>query len=138
MQLNITTFFNSDVDMSDISGSRMEHGDDAARITWNNAKEATRSHVPPLLDTEEKLDAMRDHVRGFGAWSRDELAEYSAEDLNALLLQFIAGDIREVCSPDDMTADSWWKEYESGCERGTYAGRMYRGDDGLVYYYLGE
>jgi hypothetical protein len=136
MEINITSFFNSDVDMSDISGSQMEHGPDAATYTWANAHREAKSHVPPLLDTEEKLDAMRAHLKSMGFSEPGE--DQSPEDLNALLLQCIAGDIREVCCDDEQGSANWWREYESGCERGTYAGRMYRGDDRLVYYYLGE
>ncbi len=137
MNLNITKFFTADVDYSDISGSRMEHGDDASRITWNNAKAAAPEFN--FLDTDDKLDAMRAHLKKMGFSEADE--EHDSEELNALLLQCIAGDIRDVCSDSWPGSRDWWEEYEKGSEAGRYAGRMYRAgmnpDGGDVYYYLG-
>lgn len=128
---NITAFF-SDADHFNISGSRVEHGQDAARITWNNAKEASAEFN--YLDTEAKQDAMRRHLKEMGFSEADD--EHSPAELNALLLQCIAGDIREV---PDMEPGAWdWDAYAGMCENGTLAGRMYRGDDGDVYYYIGS
>ncbi len=135
MEIDITEFFNSEtVDMSDISGSVMEHGPNAARITWNNAREASKEYR--VLDSVEKDEAAREFLAGFGAWTREEIDAWDDNDLNALILQFIAGDIRET---PDMDVGDWdWGLYQRLAMEGAVAGRMYRGDDGRVYYYLGS
>lgn len=136
MNIDITAFFRSpDVGMSDISGSRMEHGQDAARITWANANKAAETFA--FLDTDAKRDAMRSHLKAMGFSEPDE-PETPDDELDALLLQCVAGDIREVCSDEPEGSNAWWHEFEAGAEAGRYAGRMYRGDDGRVYYYLGD
>ncbi len=132
MEIDITDFFNSEtVDMSDTSGSQMEHGPDAGRITWRNAKEAAQEYRH--LTTVDQLAACRNHLTDMGL---DTAEEATDDELNALFLQLVAGDIREV---PDMDVGDWdWELYEKLAERGTVAGRMYRGDDGRIYYYLGS
>lgn len=130
MELDITDFYNY-ADAAEYAASRAELGDDAARITWRNAKDAHAEHN--LLDTEEKKDAARDFLRGFGAWDEDEIAAWDDAELNALVIQFIAGDIRER----DSLADSW-EAYEALASDGQASGRLYECRDGRVYYYIGE
>jgi hypothetical protein len=131
MEIDITEFFNSEtVDMSDISGSVMEHGPNAARITWNNAREASKEYRH--LTTVDQLAACRNHLEDMGY---SDMEDASDDDLNALFLQLVAGDIREVPGMDD----GWnWEVYESFAREGTVHGAMYRGDNGRVYYYLGS
>ena len=134
MDLDITQFF-TEADAQDYSASRAELGDNAGTITWNAAKRAAGEWLWPLLDTDDKRDAFRAHVKGFGAWDETEIAAWSNEELNALLYQMIAGDMREgglnTFKPD-------WATYEDDAARGTVAGRIFRGTDGRVYYYLGD
>jgi hypothetical protein len=66
MELNITDFFNN-IRAADYSASIAELGDNAAAITWGNAIRET-SQWPDLLDTDEKREEYREHIRGFGAW----------------------------------------------------------------------
>jgi hypothetical protein len=115
MELNITRFFRDAAPM-DYSASRAEIGNDAAKLTWRAAVDDSESFM--LLDTDDKRDAFRAHVREFGAWSQEEIAAWSAVELNALLLQMIAGDMREPV--------------------GQCSSRISRGDDGDVYYYIGD
>lgn len=131
MEINITRFF-TDADHFDISGSQMEHGPDAGRITWNNARDAVKEFC--YLDTKAKLDAMRWHLVHMGFSGADDVKD--ADELNALFLQLVAGDIREV---PDMDSSCWdWDAYRGLAESGAVGGRFYRGDDGDVYYYLGD
>ena len=141
MEIDITDFFN-EADPAEYSASRAELGVNAGKITWAAAKE--RAAVPPqLLDTEDKLDALRDHVKGFGAWSREEIAAWDAVECNALFIQMVSGDMREGDLHSEMTATDW-KRYQKRSERGEVAGRIFRGDIpgnegfGRVYYYLGD
>lgn len=130
MEINITRFFN-EATHSDYSASRAEKGEDAGSTTWRAAKDAVSTYL--LLDTQAKVDALRDHARGFGAWDDEDIDKWTAQECNALLLQFISGDIRAV---PDMETGSWdWDQYQES-ER---AGNLYRSDtDGEIYYYLGH
>lgn len=126
MELNVTRLI--DENCEQFSASRMELGDHAGEITWNNALQYTKEY--PLV-TGDQLDAVRQYLAGFGAWTKQELSYMSDNEVNALLLQFIAGDIREMENCES------YEEYEQGCMQGTYSGALYRGDDGQWYYYVG-
>lgn len=134
MEIDITDFFNECAPM-DYSASRMELGQDAGRITWNAALGDAPDY--PLLDTEEKRAAFRGHVREFGAWEDAEIDGWTDAELTALLIQMIAGDIREA---DLDTAAPDWPAYAELCEAGQASGRLFGGPlstDGRVYYYVG-
>lgn len=131
MEIDVTEFFNAGGHM-DYSASRMEMGRDAGVITWRNACEASAEYC--LLDTPDKLDAVRRYFRGFGAWSDEELAAKPDRELNALLLQFIAGDIREFS--DDVS--EWdWEAYRAEAATGSISGNLFEGEDNRVYFYIG-
>lgn len=131
MEIDISRFF-EEAEPFNYSASAAELGQDAGRITWANANRDSAEWR--LLDTPEKLEAWRDDVRGFGAWEDEEIAAWSDEECNALFLQFVSGDIREM---ESLCGDDW-AEYARLSERGTVSGRMYRGDDGAVYFYIGS
>ncbi len=133
-ELDITDFFNGAAPC-DYSANAMELGQDAARITWRNA--CADSAEWPLLQTAEQRDAFRGFVGGFGAWDDAEIAAWSDTELNALCIQFVSGDIRE----SGLTAgasDADWKAYEGDASEGRVCGRICRGTDGRVYFYIGE
>lgn len=136
MEIDITRFFN-DEEPGEFSASQAELGANAGKITWNNAVEhGTNS---PLLTTPEQIEALRDHVKGYGAWEEEEIAAWSEAECNALFIQLISGDMREIealCTNDDGEVN--WEEHHRLSERGTISGSLYRGDDGRVYYYLGD
>lgn len=134
MELDITRFFTEACPM-DYSASAAELGQDAGKITWSAAVEDAAEYS--ILPDDAARDAFRDHVKGFGAWDDDEIAAWSNDELNALCMQMIAGDIRDVRR--DMEPDNWdWTEYYRLSEKGQISGRMCQGDDGRVYYYLGD
>jgi len=132
MELNITKFFHEAAPM-DYSASVAEIGADAGRATWQAACDDAKDF--PLLTTDEQREAFRAHVKGFGAWSADEIGAWSDTELNALCIQMIAGDIRETGMNTDVFD---WQEYEAQAHAGMIAGRMFRGDDGEVYFYIGD
>lgn len=142
MEIDITRYFTT-TEHGDISASVAELGQNAAAITWNNAKR--EAEASPLLKTEEELQAFRDHAAGFGAWPREDIAAWDVTECNALLAQMISGDIREAdmegAAVDDEEA---WEQYENMIEAGRCSGRFYRGDVpgtegyGKVFYYLGD
>lgn len=136
MEINITQFFTNQ-DAGEYSGSRMELGDNAARITWNNSLEAAKD--TPLLATEEALQEMRDYARSTGGWNAEEIAAWSDTELNALFIQFVSGDMREMeslCSDDNGDTD--WAEYEKQASAGRISGNIFKADSGEIYYYLGN
>ena len=130
MELNITKFFNEAAPM-DYSASQAELGPSAGADTWRAACDDSEEY--PLLDTEEKREAYRADLKGYGAWSEEEIAAMSDRDLNALCIQFIASAMREA-DIDHTSEDFDWAAYEAS----ENAGRFYRCDDGDVYYYVGD
>lgn len=118
--LDITQFVES-VDLWELSHSQSEHGiGDAGKYTWNKALEASDDW---MFVTDDNRDDIERWVREFGAWDREEIEGWSDKHLNALLLQFIAGDVREAQDPD--------------FDPETAGGRAMQGDDGRWYYYVG-
>jgi hypothetical protein len=136
MEIDITRFFN-DAEPFDFSSSVAERGQNAGKETWANAKrEGAES---PLLTTPEELEALRSYVKEFGAWEDAEIQGWSEAECNALFIQLISGDMREMeslCMGDDGELD--WPEIERLQQEGTISSNIYRGDDDKVYYYLGS
>lgn len=89
-----------------------------------------------ILDDEEKREAFRAHVKGFGDWTDEEIAAWSDRELNALLLQMISGDIRESNLPDNIGQIKWslaWEEYYEQIGAGQVSGRLFE-VNGEVFY----
>ena len=131
IELNITEFYNNTCPR-DYFASVAEIGASAGPDTWRAACEDSPDYM--ILDTDDKLQAMREHVRGFGAWSDEEIAAWTDTELNALLLQCIAGDIRESCLSDGGT----WAEYYEQGKQGIVSCTLFADDNGAVYYTIGD
>ncbi len=129
MEIDVTHMVEDAESMVELSGSRMEHGQDAGRITWNNAKEYGADR--PLLTTDEMREAARSHFGEYGAWSEDEIAAWSEDDLQAITCQDVASAIREMEVAED------YADYQRLVEDGTLSGRLYKGDNDRWYFYLG-
>ena len=127
MEINITEFFNT-ANAFDYSASRMELGDNAGQITWHNACNADFT----MLDTEEKLQALREYAKGYGAWNDAEIAAWSNNECNALFIQFVSSNIRDagldVENPD-------WQAYEQDENK---SGRICKCIDGEIYFSLSK
>ena len=137
MELNITEAFNA-IAPRDYSASVAEIGANAGPDTWRAAVEDSPEYM--LLDTGDKREAFKAHIRGFGAWDEEEIAAWSDVELNALFLQMIAGDMREADLRAGMTAEEW-QAYQEATEAGQCAGNIFGGPlstDGEIYYYLGS
>lgn len=132
MEINITSFFN-EVAPRDLSASVAEIGRDAGAYTWQASMEASAETM--LLDTPEKRDAFRAWVGEAGAWSDEEIAAWDAVQLNALFLQWIAGDMREM-GIDEPGADVDWAQVERLQHEGQAPSNIFRADDGQVYFSL--
>lgn len=109
MEIEVTAFVR-DADPSDYS--KPGYADPSGGTgPWQAAVAAGQTY--PMLDTPEKLEAMREYAAGFGAWSRDELADWSDAELNALLIQLVSA---ARLDKDDEGCELFWT------------------DDGAVYY----
>lgn len=126
MELNITKFFN-EVCPRDYSASVAEIGANAGADTWRAACDDSADYM--ILDNDEKREAFRDFVRDSGGWNKEEIYSWSNLELNALLLQWIAGDIREAGLDDGVD----WEDYN----KSENAGRLFKGTDNEVYFYIG-
>jgi hypothetical protein len=136
MELNITHLFSDDSSFVpfDLSNNRATLGDNAGALTWAASVETAAEIV--LLDTPEKREAFKDFVADAGAWDSAEINAWSETELNALCLQWIAGDVREAFGDADF-ADWDWAEYEVRAERGSISSRLFKnGSD--VYFYIGS
>lgn len=131
MELDVTHMVETADEMIELSGSCMEHGQDAGKTTWRNSIAFGKDH--PLLATDEAREAARAHFREYGAWTTEEIAAWSEDDLQGIMVQDVAAAVREM-----DVAEGDYEEYQRLCERGTLSGRLYRGDDKHWYFYLGS
>lgn len=132
MEINITRFVLSEC-LRDYSASVAELGNGAGADTWRAACDNAPDYSD-WLDTDDKRESLRDFVRGYGAWSDNEINAWSNDELTALLIQFISGDIRE----SGLDAGIDWHEYYEQAEHGTVSGNLFRADDGQIYYTIGD
>lgn len=126
MEINITSLMARAEDMIYYSASVAEIGQDAGRVTWENALDAVET--APLVPPEGEAEA-RDYFREFGAWEDEEIDGWSAQELNALVLQYIAGDIRTRQHYADRGELAKYEENEGG--------RIYAAGEEW-WYYLGN
>ena len=136
MEINVNRLI-TDLDPAELSGSVMERGANAGPETWANSVAAATA-APVLADDSERSEA-RAFFRDFGAWDDDEIAAWSHEELDALVLQYAAGDLREAqgVAPGDGIGGIDWAEAEELAEAGTLAGNLFIHDGGL-WSYLGN
>jgi hypothetical protein len=131
VEIDITDFFKT-AETWNLSGSIATHGSNVARDTWNNAKQEARES--PLLKTPDELDAMRKWAKSTGAWSKTEISAWSDEELNALFIQLVTGDMREAEFEDTDFEDIDWEAYEAKAQEGKISGAIFKGIDDRVYY----
>lgn len=125
--VNITAFLAAEC-MRDYSASVAEIGAGAGRYTWSACTEnAPAWNFIPA----ESLDYFRDWVQSSGGWTRAEIHAWSVDELQALCLQWIAGDVRQV-GADNPAAD--WEEIRADQESGRIPSSIYRADDGQIYW----
>ncbi len=98
---------------------------------WQEALRLASKH--PVLNRQEDIAAMRTHLLGDGAWEGEEIADMTAIELTALLVQLIAGDMHEGGLNAESTEGDWIKYEEDGVA-GRVPWNLFRGDDGRFYY----
>lgn len=94
MEIDITNFVRT-AETHEFSASRAELGDNAGKITWAKANAVAEAGNTRWI-TDETRDEFEAWVKEFGAWSRDEIKAWSLDECNALLIQFISGDLNEL------------------------------------------
>lgn len=133
MELNITSLFYSIAPM-DYSASCAEIGQSASADTWRAACEDAADNI--ILDTDEKRDAFCAFVQSSGGWNETEIAAWSDNELSALFLQWVSGDMRAmgVNRPGD-TVD--WADVEKRQSEGQIPSNIFKGIDGQIYFNVG-
>ena len=104
MELKISAFIHN-YDMFDFAHSAFEGGQMAGVNTWNSAIHASKNDKDILFVNEKNRNEIENYVREFGAWSIEEIQSWNDYELNALLLQFIAGSYREWEDGDSKEFD---------------------------------
>lgn len=123
-----------DCDPAEFSASRAERGENAGPETWNNA--VTEASERPLEIDDP--DGIREWLKSFGAWEKEEIDSWSDAELGALVLQYASGDLRELQSlyPGDGVGGIDWEAAEDDIQDGRVGGSIYPGDDDRLYVYL--
>lgn len=131
MEIDITHMFATET--WNYVGSTVTHGPDAGKRTF----QAACADADKLFPNVAKDDLV-EHFESYGAWTREELEASSLTELRAMLVQDITGTMRETGLEDSLLEDIDWIAYELAVADGTSSGRIYRGFDGRVYYWIGE
>jgi hypothetical protein len=116
-------------DAFQFSASAAEMGDNAGRITWNNAKDG-----PQLLRDDAQREAFKEWIADFGAWNEEEREAFTDQELNALLVQFVSGDIREAEADSLEEIDPAQLQVDQ--EEGRIASYLFQDDSGAWFYSL--
>lgn len=130
MQINITQFYREACPM-DYAASVVEIGQNAGRDTWQAAKEDANDWN--MLNTDEKRQAFREWVKETGGWDDEGIAAWSNLELNALFVQWVAGDIRECLEWD---CEDVWTNYAEMSQAGQVPSNLWRDDQGQVFFSL--
>lgn len=130
MELDITCMLEED--LMGYSASRAELGEDVGRYTWNNAINSDVSFV-----TEDNIEEIKDYIREFGAWDKEEIDSWDINTTNALVIQFVSDDLRQYLDAKEGT-EAEFAEWNENC-----GGRVYECDIddhsefGKLFYYIG-
>ena len=130
MEVNVTCLIDS-IDPAELSASVAERGKNAGPETWTNSKDAARK-----AKLRFDRDAARAFFADFGAWSRAELDYMPDSEISALVLQYAAGNLRELqdLCPGDGLGNIDWAEAERLAEAGTVSGTLYAAGNDLMIY----
>jgi len=129
MEIDVTDFLAS-TDCSMLSGSVVELGTNAGRITWQHSINTVKEFNP--LPDGDALQEFRDWLKPWGGWDDAEIAAMSDEHLRALCAQWIASDWRECFDCDSNAAD--WAFYEPRASDGRCPSSFYRDDAGRIFW----
>lgn len=132
MEIDITEFLTAN--HFDFSASQAERGVNAGPETWRNALD--HAGESPLVSAPDDIEYLRNWFGEFGAWDAKERAGWTPNEINALLVQYISGDIREaqaLCAGDGP-GEIDWPEYEALAQAGTIGGNMFLSGESVFFY----
>jgi len=133
MEIKITEFFKSAAPM-DFSASIAEIGENAGEQTWRAALEEAED--TQLLINQEQIEAFREFATNSGI---SDAFSFTNEELQALFIQWIAGDMREMGLKRSSDFDSInWEEIEEAQKQGQIPSNIFRGIDDEIYFYAGS
>lgn len=127
MLIDITDFYHRE-DPSLYAASVAECGDDAAHQTWTAAMRAAEEYNH--IGTPDQIEAFKKFLQQFGAWSEAEVEGWTHQQLNAVFIQWAAGDMREG-HMHGTPEDDWHAYYQAGvtgqiaCNLEEHSGRIY-------------
>lgn len=99
--VNITKLFRT-WEPWDCSNSVANLGSRAAELTWNCAMDLAAEHAEWLLSPlENSLYVIRHNAAQMGAWSSDEINNWTPAECLAYLVQVLAYDMRLLGSDDN-------------------------------------
>lgn len=132
MHIDITEFFKAE-DPGVYSGNAIEYGVNAGAITWANSMAGAKTYKH--LDDDEKREAWRRWVEGSGGWTWEEIQAWTNDELEALFIQWVSGDMRE-CGLEGCFEDLDWEEYERRAQAGNCPSTIWKDDEGRVFFSL--
>ena len=124
--IDITEFLATEC-MRDFSASVAEIGPDAGRYTWASSMDSAEDWQ--FLDDDTMPDFL-EFVRQSGGWTENEISRWSPQYVQALCLQWIAGDVRE-CGADSPDPD--WDAIRRDQEVGHIPSTIYRQGDRIYW-----
>ena len=120
MELNVTSLFtHKDYRPYYVSNSIANLGENAAEITWNESMRLAES--VSLIHDDETHKNLIDCIYEGGDWPREDMESWTRQELNALVFQFITGDMNEAMYQagidwQDMTFDQLMEAWPSDRE----------------------
>lgn len=121
-EINVTRLV-SDLDPNMIAGSVATHGREGVKQLWPNA---TREASETPLETDDR-DGLKDWARGFGAWEDEKIDAWTDAEIDALVLQYAAQDLKELqdLCPGEGLGDVDWTEADRLAESGVVGGHLF-------------
>ena len=135
-EINVTDF----IDALEHDGASVITGQGASTLLAKRVFQQVTEHPPAVLVNEGNREIIRDYIASMGL--SELIADYSDSELNALFLQIVELDYRELCDRClGYSSDSSDSSDSSEC---TCSGRPFicdiKGDEnyGQWFYYAGE
>lgn len=101
------------------------------QLTWENAKNSSLQFV-----TNENKQLFIDYFLGFGAWEENELQNIN--ELNALFIQFVSGDLNELGINLEHSTEDKIRILKNSENDDQLPLNIFYGIDKNFYYYIGS
>lgn len=118
------------------SGSIAELGQNAGAQTWEECNDKAEEWAP--LDTEEKRETFINFCSNAGFSEADDMQAWPDSELQALCIQWIAGDARECGIDGGSLSSIEWGQVRQDQENGQAPSSLFLGGDGRIYWECSE